>query len=137
MNVSIISLILIYIGAIFILIAAIGIIRFPDVYTRMSASTKAVTFGTGFILLGVIIHYNSTYVMIEIIGIFIFLLFSLSTAAHVIGITAYKDQTKMTNLTFVDELRSKLAKNAAPKKVKNPDMEIAHNEKINKSTTAN
>lgn len=126
---SIIALILIYTGIIFILIAAIGLIRLPDVYTRMSASTKAVTFGTGFILLGVVIHFNDTSVMLKMFGIFIFLLFSLSTAAHVIGLSAYKDQTKMSYLTFLDELKNESAKQDAPQKVKNPDKEIKSEDK--------
>jgi multicomponent Na+:H+ antiporter subunit G len=126
---SIIALILIYVGIIFILIAAIGLIRLPDVYTRMSASTKAVTFGTGFILLGVVIHFNDTSVMLKMFGIFIFLLFSLSTAAHVIGLSAYKDQTKMSYLTFLDELKNESAKQDAPEKVKNPDKEIKSEDK--------
>jgi multicomponent Na+:H+ antiporter subunit G len=122
MSTSIITIILIYIGIAFIVIAAIGIIRMPDVYTRMSAAAKAVTFGTGFILLGVVIHFNDTSVFLKIAAIFLFLLFSLATAAHVIGLAAYKDQTKMTILTFVDELKDDIAKQDAPKKALDPDM---------------
>jgi multicomponent Na+:H+ antiporter subunit G len=118
---SIITIILIYIGIAFIVIAAIGIIRMPDVYTRMSAAAKAVTFGTGFILLAVVVHFNDTSVFIKIAAIFLFLLFSLATAAHVIGLSAYKDQTKMTIRTFVDELKEDISKQDAPKKALDPD----------------
>ncbi len=101
---DLISIISIYIGILFIVISAIGIIRMPDVYTRMSAVTKAVTLGVGFILLGVIIHFNETGILIKCTIIFAFLLFSLSVAAHVIGLTAYRQNTPMTDLTFLDEL---------------------------------
>ena len=121
---SLIAIILIYVGIAFIVLAAVGLIRMPDVYTRMSASTKAVTFGTGFILLGVVIHFNDTMVFLKVLGIFVFLLFSLSTAAHVIGLSAYKDQTKMSILTFLDELKNDIAKKDAPEIVKDPDKEV-------------
>lgn len=121
---SIYTLVLIYIGIVFIVIAAIGIIKMPDVYTRMSAGTKAVTFGAGFILLGVVVHFNDTSVLLKIAAIFIFLLFSLSTSAHVIGLTAYRVKTNMTILTFLDELKRDIAKRKAPKKVINPDKEL-------------
>ena len=121
---DLIAIILIYIGIVFIIIAAIGIIKMPDVYTRMSATTKAVTFGTGFILLGVVFHFNDTVVFFKTTAIFIFLLFSIATASHVIGLAAYMDQTKMTNLTFLDELKNDIAKKNAPEKVENPDREI-------------
>ncbi len=43
-------------GAIFSLIAAIGLNRLPDVYTRMHAASKAGTVGSGLLLLAVGIH---------------------------------------------------------------------------------
>lgn len=118
---AILTLACIYIGIGFILISAIGIIRMPDVYTRMSAATKAVTLGIGFILLGVIIHFNDTSVFIKVTVILFFLLFSLSVAAHVIGLAAYKDKTKLSDLTFLDELKNYIAKEDALKKVADPD----------------
>ena len=120
---SLATIILIYIGIIFIVIAAIGIIKMPDVYTRMSAASKAVTFGTGFILLGLVVHFNDTVVFLKVAGIFIFLLFSISVAAHVIGLSAYQDKTAMTNLTFLDELKDKIGRDDAPVKVESPDEE--------------
>ncbi len=102
---SVVSVICIYIGIVFILISAIGIIKMPDVYTRMSAVTKAVTLGVGFILVGVIIHFNDTTIFLKATVIFFFLLFSLSVAANVIGLAAYRDKTPLTKLTFLDELK--------------------------------
>ena len=120
---SLATIILIYIGIIFIVIAAVGIIKMPDVYTRMSAASKAVTFGTGFILLGLVVHFNDTVVFLKVAGIFIFLLFSISVAAHVIGLSAYKDKTPMTSLTFLDELKDEIARDDAPARMENPDTE--------------
>lgn len=39
-------------GSLFILLSAIGVLRMPDLFTRMSATTKASTLGVGFVLIG-------------------------------------------------------------------------------------
>ena len=97
--------IFICIGVVFIVIDSIGIIRMPDVLTRMSVVAKAITLGVGFILLGVIIHFNDTLTFIKVAMIYGFLIFSTSIAASVIGLAAYKDKkTKLSDLTFLDEM---------------------------------
>lgn len=116
-----ITLACIWIGIAFIAIAAIGILRMPDVYTRMSAVTKAVALGVGFILMGVVFHFNDTSVMIKATLIVVFLVFSLSVSAHVIGLAAYQDRTPMTDRTFLDELAKDEGTRDAPKRLPDPD----------------
>lgn len=118
---KIIAIILIYIGILFIVISAIGIIRMPDVYTRMSAVTKAITLGVGFILAGTVFHFNDTSVLIKATTIFIFLIFSMSVAAHVIGLAAYQENTPMSDLTFLDELKKDADKNLSGNMPENRD----------------
>ncbi len=55
-------LICIMVGLVFNMLGVIGLIRFPDVYTRMHASTKATTFGSIFLCLGVIIYGIATLI---------------------------------------------------------------------------
>jgi multicomponent Na+:H+ antiporter subunit G len=52
-----ISIIFISLGAFFILVAGLGLVRMPDVFLRMSASTKAATLGVGSTLLGVAVYF--------------------------------------------------------------------------------
>jgi multicomponent Na+:H+ antiporter subunit G len=118
---DLVALVSIYTGILFIVISAVGIIRMPDVYTRMSAVTKAVTLGVGFILLGVVIHFNETGMLIRCTIIAIFLFFSLSVSAHVIGLTAYRHRTPMTDLTFLDELARD--EQGGPERLAEPDAE--------------
>lgn len=59
---EILVLICIIIGLVFNALAIIGLIRFPDVYTRMHATTKATTFGTIFLCIGVIIYGIATLI---------------------------------------------------------------------------
>lgn len=116
-----ITLACIWIGIAFIAIAAIGILRMPDVYTRMSAVTKAVALGVGFILMGVVFHFNETSVLVKATVIVVFLIFSLSVAAHVIGLAAYEDRTPMSDKTFLDELEKSVGRGKAPQRVDDPD----------------
>lgn len=125
MTAQYITLLCIWIGIAFIGIAAIGIIRMPDVYTRMSAVTKAVALGVGFILMGVVFHFNDTTVLVKATLIFVFLVFSLSVSAHVIGLAAYEDRTPMTDKTFRDELKHAVGGRVAPQRVEDPDDEEA------------
>ena len=46
-------------GAFFMLVASLGLVRFPDLYTRMHAATKATTFGMGGILVATAIAFGT------------------------------------------------------------------------------
>lgn len=88
------------IGLLFNILGVIGILRFPDVYTRLHAETKATTFGTIFIALAVIIYAigelmatsDAKYITLGIhtaIAL-IALAFTNATGAHAIARAAHK-----------------------------------------------
>lgn len=88
------------------LVAAIGLLRMPDLLMRMHAATKAGTLGTGLLLLAVAVHFRETGVTIRAIATIVFLLFTAPVAAHVIGRAAYlSGRLQLWNRTLVDELR--------------------------------
>ena len=72
-------------GAAFSLIAAIGLIRMPDIFTRMHASTKAGVLGSSLILIavGVVIGDGGTWARIVVANFFLVL--TAPIAAHMIG----------------------------------------------------
>lgn len=96
---------LVILGATFILISAIGVVRFPDVFMRMHASTKAGVLGSSFILLAVVVHYQDLGVTARMIATILFLYLTTPVAAHAIGRAAYFAGTPMWKGTYVDELR--------------------------------
>jgi len=55
---KIIISVLILLGSFFILVAAIGILRFKDLYARLHATTKATSFGLLLLLVGVSLFFN-------------------------------------------------------------------------------
>lgn len=91
-------------GAFFALVAAIGMIRLPDVFMRLSANTKAATLGTSLILGAAALHFQDTVISGKIVAIVLFLLLTAPVAAHMIGRAAYFSKVPLWQGTICDEL---------------------------------
>ncbi len=72
-------------GAAFALIAAIGVVRMPDLYCRTHAATKAGAFGVSLILLGLMVALPDLRVVIQSFMIIGFFYLTAPIAAHMIG----------------------------------------------------
>lgn len=83
--VKIIISILILLGSFFILVAAIGILRFKDLYARLHATTKATSFGLLLLLVGVSLFFNIFPVYVKSLLIIIFIFLTAPLAAHSIA----------------------------------------------------
>ncbi len=81
---------LIVAGCCFILLAAVGVLRFPDVFTRMHAATKAGAFGGGILALAGGIHFASAGVWIESLLLILFFYSTMPVAAHLIARASFK-----------------------------------------------
>ena len=76
---------LMVLGAGFALVAAIGVVRLPDVLMRTHASTKAATLASNLVLLGAAIYFRDSTVTAKAIAAMLFLLLTAPIAAHMIG----------------------------------------------------
>ena len=101
---EIISFVFFLIGAIFMFISALGMIRLPDFYIRNSASTKAVVLGVTLILLGVGIHFNDIMIFIEIFAIMFFIYLISPLAAHIVARAAVITKVKFWEKTDLEDL---------------------------------
>lgn len=110
--IEIISGSIILIGAFFILISAVGILKMPDLFTRMSATTKASTLGVGLVLLGTALYWQDIGISARAVTIVTFLLLTAPVAAHIIGRAAYFDNVPLWEKTKVDELKDKYDENS-------------------------
>lgn len=104
---EILSLTLIIIGTVFMLVSAIGVLRLPDLYLRMSSSTKASTLGISAILLGLAIHFNELGVSSRAIATIVFILLTAPVAAHMMGRAAYFNGVPLWAGTHHDDLRGR------------------------------
>jgi multicomponent Na+:H+ antiporter subunit G len=100
-----ITAILMIAGATFMLLAAIGITRMPDVYTRMQPATKAATLGVGCMLLAVAVHFENVGVTARALAGIIFVILTAPVAAHMIGRAAYAMGVPLWEGTAIDEMK--------------------------------
>lgn len=96
--------ILLWSGVAFCALAAVGVLRMPDLYTRMQASSKAGTLGCALILGGVAVAFDAPAVTTRVVLAIFFVLLTGPVAAHVVSRSAYRSGTRPARETAVDEL---------------------------------
>lgn len=94
---SIAALALMTAGVLFLLIAAIGVIRLPDPLQRMHSATKAGTLGTALLLIGVMMSGRVDQISTEILTI-LFLLLTLPIGAQLLARASYISGTQLEGL---------------------------------------
>lgn len=87
--IDILSSIFIISGTFFFFVGVVGLIRMPDVFSRMHATTKCDTMGAGLIYFGLIIWQGMTFTTLNIVLILVFIWITNPTAAHYIAKSAY------------------------------------------------
>lgn len=114
---NILIIFLISAGVIFSLVTALGLIRLPDVYTRIHAASKSSTLGVMSILLGVYIHFwlIDEVVAPQLIIALVFLFMTSPVAGHMIGRASYMTGIKVTQETVQDDLEKAIKKKKAKK----------------------
>ncbi|MFH5882285.1 monovalent cation/H(+) antiporter subunit G [Liberiplasma polymorphum] len=91
---QIIVIFLLLSGLFFYFVGVVGLIRMPDVFCRMHATTKCDTLGAGLIFTGLIVWQGFTFVSLNILIILIFIWLTTPTAAHSIAKSEYLSQIK-------------------------------------------
>lgn len=77
-------------GAVFVLAGAFGVLRFPDVYTRMHAASKAGTLGSGFCLVAVAVHADALDVSTRAVVGLVFFILTAPISAHLLARAAMR-----------------------------------------------
>jgi multicomponent Na+:H+ antiporter subunit G len=72
-------------GGLLVITGGIGVLRFPDMYTRMHAASVTDTGGAGLVLLGLALQSGFTIVAVKLVLIFWFLLFTGPVSSHVLA----------------------------------------------------
>lgn len=101
---DLVSVVLLIVGAGFLFLAALGLVRMPDLFMRMSSATKGATFGVGATLLAAALYFANLAISIQAIATVAFVLLTAPVAAHMIGRAAYFDGVPLWEKTRVDEL---------------------------------
>jgi multicomponent Na+:H+ antiporter subunit G len=94
-------------GALFILLASIGLFRMPDFYLRVSVTTKAGSMGVGLILIASAIYFWDFGITTRALAIIFFLLITAPVSAHLLGRVAYLCKVRLWEKTISDDLEGK------------------------------
>ncbi|SHN26200.1 multicomponent Na+:H+ antiporter subunit G [Cyclobacterium lianum] len=94
-------------GALFILLAAVGVVRMPDLYLRISVTTKAATLGIGLLLIAAGVYFNEFGIYSRVMAIILFMLLTAPVGAHMIGRASYFTGVKLWRGSKLDDLKGK------------------------------
>ncbi len=105
--INIIVGILAFLGTVFVFFAAVGIIRMPDTYLRISVTTKAATLGVGLLMIAAAIYSYELAMAAKVLAIILFILLTAPVSAHLIGRTSYLAGVKLWKDSVMDDLAGK------------------------------
>lgn len=101
--VALLTAFLLVAGALFAALAGLGVVRLPDVYTRMHAATKAGTLGAGLVLIAAAVHFADAGLTLKVVATLFFLMLTAPVAAHMIGRAAYRSGVPLWERSVIDE----------------------------------
>ena len=91
--INILSAILILAGVFFYLAGSIGLLRLPDLYSRLHALTKADNLGLGLLIAGLALHSQDLFIVLKLLLIWLAVLAASATSAHLIARRARRQET--------------------------------------------
>lgn len=106
-GIALFTALLIVVGALFALVAAIGINRLPDLYTRMHAASKAGTVGSGLLLLAVGLHAGDLATFSRAIAGFFFFILTAPVSAHLLAKAAHQVGYRLSPVSVLDEMKAR------------------------------
>lgn len=102
-------------GTFFVLSASIGVLRFPDVYTRLHAATKASTLGVSGILIGAFLFLYATHSIVsgKLLLAIVFIMLTAPVSGHMIARAAHRAGVKPVLKNRKDAYADALEKRAS------------------------
>ncbi|UPK75723.1 monovalent cation/H(+) antiporter subunit G [Nocardioidaceae bacterium SCSIO 66511] len=106
---DVLAAICLLVGAFLALVAAIGVLRFPDLLTRMHAATKPQVLGLILIVIGLGLRLRSPTDIGMLALVAAFQLLTAPVSSHMVGRTAFRKTPIREDLLLVDELTPRLS----------------------------
>lgn len=104
---EIVVIALLAVGSALMLLAGVGVVRMPDLFTRMHVATKSATLGVGLILVGVAIYFGDLGVFTRALLVVLFFFLTAPVGAHLLGRAGYIVGVPLWQGTKWDELSGK------------------------------
>lgn len=84
-TVDIVSFVLMTAGGFCVFVGGVGVLRMPDLYTRMHAASVTDTAGLGLVVLGLLLQAGWSLVLFKLLAILVFLFVTAPTAAYALA----------------------------------------------------
>lgn len=107
-----VAAILLLLGAALMFLSAVGVVRMPDLYTRMSTSSKAAGLGSSLVLAAVAFHFGTLAVTTRAIAAIIFIFLTVPVAAHMVARAGYMARVPIWDRTSQDDLEGRYDRDA-------------------------
>lgn len=104
---ELLAAIFLLVGCLFMLVAALGVFRMPDLLTRMHATTKSGVLGAGLIMCAVMLFFGESSVTLKALAVMAFTTLTSPIAAHTIGRAGYFIGVPLWEKTLKDELQGR------------------------------
>jgi multicomponent Na+:H+ antiporter subunit G len=82
---DVLSVVLIGAGTVFFVAGGLGMLRFPDAFSRLHATTKADNVGLGLVIIGLLFQMESFSMAVKLVAIWLLVAQSGAAACHLIG----------------------------------------------------
>lgn len=102
------SALLLGFGSVFMVLSAVGVVRMPDVFSRMTAAAKAATLGIITMFLATAVYFKDVASVGTSLAIIAFAVLTVPTAAHALGFASYRSRIPLwerTRLPDVNQAR--------------------------------
>ena len=100
---------LVVVGSLFALTASIGLLRLPDFYTRMHASSKAGTLGSCVMLIALAVYADDLAVTTRALGGVVFFLLTAPVSAHLLAKAAHASGLRLWDRSVLDNYAEETA----------------------------
>lgn len=101
---AIVAGLLVLTGALFALVAVIGLWRLPDIYTRSHSASKTGTLGSGLVLIALAVHAGDAGTTSRALAGVVFFLLTAPIAAHLLARAAYSVGYPLWDKSVLDDL---------------------------------
>jgi len=108
------AVLLLLMGAALMLVTGLGLMRMPDIFTRMHAATKGASLGVAFMLLAAALAFQETGVFLKGAITVLFIFLTAPVAANLLARAAYAQKTPLWKKSVMDEGRGKISVSARP-----------------------
>ncbi len=99
---------LVFAGTFLMLLTGLGLVRMPDVFTRMHAATKAASLGVALLLIAAALYFGQPGVITKALATVVFIFLTAPVAASLLGRAAYARRIPLWDRSVMDEGRNQI-----------------------------